>query len=153
MVTTNVKLPFTVYQTSKWILLFRTQLETNVPLRWKSVHALKDTEDRLARYTRFISTNHAGFAELITVFFFSRLQLLRLTPIGSFTKQRFPSVVCFADLGCSASVLQECEEGYTRTGSGLYLGTCERCDCNGYASGCDPETGRCLVGLMFFFRL
>lgn len=34
--------------------------------------------------------------------------------------------------------------GYTRTTSGLYLGTCERCDCNGHASSCDPETGRCL---------
>uniref|UniRef100_A0A3B4GZM7 Heparan sulfate proteoglycan 2 n=1 Tax=Pundamilia nyererei TaxID=303518 RepID=A0A3B4GZM7_9CICH len=40
--------------------------------------------------------------------------------------------------------LQECDEGYTRTTSGLYLGTCGRCDCNGHASSCDPETGRCL---------
>lgn len=45
-------------------------------------------------------------------------------------------------------VLQECDEGYTRTSSGLYLGTCERCDCNGHASSCDLETGRCLVGLV-----
>uniref|UniRef100_A0A3Q2QD42 Heparan sulfate proteoglycan 2 n=1 Tax=Fundulus heteroclitus TaxID=8078 RepID=A0A3Q2QD42_FUNHE len=40
--------------------------------------------------------------------------------------------------------LQECDVGYTRTTSGLYLGTCERCDCNGHASSCDPETGKCL---------
>uniref|UniRef100_A0A3B3VSB1 Heparan sulfate proteoglycan 2 n=1 Tax=Poecilia latipinna TaxID=48699 RepID=A0A3B3VSB1_9TELE len=39
---------------------------------------------------------------------------------------------------------QECDVGYARTTSGLYLSTCERCDCNGYASSCDPETGRCL---------
>lgn len=45
--------------------------------------------------------------------------------------------------------LQECDEGYTRSSSGLYLGTCERCDCNGHASSCDPETGRCLVGWFF----
>lgn len=45
--------------------------------------------------------------------------------------------------------LQECDEGYTRSSSGLYLGTCERCDCNGHASSCDPETGRCLVGCFF----
>lgn len=48
--------------------------------------------------------------------------------------------------------LQECDDGYTRTSSGLYLGTCERCDCNGHASSCDPETGRCLVGYMLLFH-
>lgn len=47
--------------------------------------------------------------------------------------------------------LQECDEGYTRSSSGLYLGTCERCNCNGHASSCDPETGSCLVGLMLLF--
>ncbi|XP_051914453.1 basement membrane-specific heparan sulfate proteoglycan core protein isoform X3 [Hippocampus zosterae] len=51
---------------------------------------------------------------------------------------------CACPQGYRGPSCQECEEGYTRTGSGLYLGTCERCDCNGYASGCDPETGRCL---------
>ena len=40
--------------------------------------------------------------------------------------------------------------GFTRTGSGLYLGTCERCDCNGHATGCDPDTGDCLVNLTSF---
>lgn len=39
---------------------------------------------------------------------------------------------------------QDCAEGYTRTSSGLYLGTCERCECNGHASSCDPDTGACL---------
>lgn len=43
--------------------------------------------------------------------------------------------------------LQECEQGYTRSSSGLYLGTCERCDCHGHASSCDPESGSCLVGV------
>ncbi|XP_077368177.1 basement membrane-specific heparan sulfate proteoglycan core protein isoform X9 [Festucalex cinctus] len=51
---------------------------------------------------------------------------------------------CACPQGYTGPSCQECEEGYTRTSSGLYLGTCERCDCNGYASGCDPETGRCL---------
>uniref|UniRef100_A0A3Q2Z5D6 Heparan sulfate proteoglycan 2 n=1 Tax=Hippocampus comes TaxID=109280 RepID=A0A3Q2Z5D6_HIPCM len=51
---------------------------------------------------------------------------------------------CACPQGYRGPSCQECEEGYTRTGSGLYLGTCESCDCNGYASGCDPETGRCL---------
>ncbi|XP_061650010.1 basement membrane-specific heparan sulfate proteoglycan core protein isoform X12 [Phyllopteryx taeniolatus] len=51
---------------------------------------------------------------------------------------------CACPQGYSGPSCQECEEGYTRTSSGLYLGTCERCDCNGYASSCDQETGRCL---------
>ncbi|XP_041859531.1 basement membrane-specific heparan sulfate proteoglycan core protein isoform X3 [Melanotaenia boesemani] len=51
---------------------------------------------------------------------------------------------CTCPQGYRGPSCQECDEGYTRTTSGLYLGTCERCDCNGHASGCDPDTGRCL---------
>ncbi|XP_034731621.1 basement membrane-specific heparan sulfate proteoglycan core protein isoform X13 [Etheostoma cragini] len=51
---------------------------------------------------------------------------------------------CACPQGYRGPSCQECDEGYTRTSSGLYLGTCERCDCNGHASVCDAETGRCL---------
>ncbi|XP_014002300.2 basement membrane-specific heparan sulfate proteoglycan core protein isoform X16 [Salmo salar] len=51
---------------------------------------------------------------------------------------------CACPQGYKGPSCQECDVGYTRTGSGLYLGTCERCDCNGHASGCDQETGACL---------
>ncbi|XP_034445775.1 basement membrane-specific heparan sulfate proteoglycan core protein isoform X2 [Hippoglossus hippoglossus] len=51
---------------------------------------------------------------------------------------------CACPQGYRGPSCQECDEGYTRTSSGLYLGTCERCDCNGHAGGCDPETGSCL---------
>ncbi|KAM4611104.1 basement membrane-specific heparan sulfate proteoglycan core protein [Polymixia lowei] len=51
---------------------------------------------------------------------------------------------CACPRGYRGPSCQECDVGYTRTGSGLYLGTCERCDCNGHASGCDQETGACL---------
>ncbi|XP_014849228.1 PREDICTED: basement membrane-specific heparan sulfate proteoglycan core protein isoform X5 [Poecilia mexicana] len=51
---------------------------------------------------------------------------------------------CACPVGYTGASCQECDVGYARTTSGLYLSTCERCDCNGYASSCDPETGRCL---------
>lgn len=35
--------------------------------------------------------------------------------------------------------------GYTRVPSGLYLGTCERCNCHGHSETCEPETGACQV--------
>ncbi|XP_034151976.1 basement membrane-specific heparan sulfate proteoglycan core protein isoform X5 [Esox lucius] len=51
---------------------------------------------------------------------------------------------CACPQGYKGPSCQECDVGYIRTGSGLYLGTCERCDCNGRSSNCDPETGACL---------
>ncbi|CAN9515659.1 unnamed protein product [Ophioblennius macclurei] len=51
---------------------------------------------------------------------------------------------CACPQGYRGPSCQECEDGYTRTSSGLYLGTCERCDCNGHTGSCDPESGRCL---------
>ena len=41
--------------------------------------------------------------------------------------------------------LQECAAGYKRTRGGLYLGTCEQCDCNGHSTDCDGATGICKV--------
>uniref|UniRef100_A0A8C7RED3 Heparan sulfate proteoglycan 2 n=1 Tax=Oncorhynchus mykiss TaxID=8022 RepID=A0A8C7RED3_ONCMY len=57
---------------------------------------------------------------------------------------------CACPQGYNGPSCQECDVGYTRTGSGLYLGTCERCDCNGHASGCDLETGACLGCLLVY---
>lgn len=44
-----------------------------------------------------------------------------------------------------SSCPQDCDTGYTRTPSGLYLGTCERCSCHGHTEVCEPETGACQV--------
>uniref|UniRef100_A0A8C2WMQ1 Heparan sulfate proteoglycan 2 n=1 Tax=Cyclopterus lumpus TaxID=8103 RepID=A0A8C2WMQ1_CYCLU len=68
--------------------------------------------------------------------------MIRATYADNMTYSSLPSLV--SHLRCFSMSLQECDKGYTRTSSGLYLGTCERCNCNGHASGCDTETGRCL---------
>jgi dystroglycan 1 len=51
---------------------------------------------------------------------------------------------CRCPVGYKGLSCEECADGYKRTGGGLYLGTCEPCQCNGHATTCDPETGACI---------
>ncbi|XP_056009495.1 basement membrane-specific heparan sulfate proteoglycan core protein-like isoform X3 [Ostrea edulis] len=50
---------------------------------------------------------------------------------------------CQCPRGYKGLSCEDCDVGYTRSGSGTYLGTCEPCQCNGHSSECDPDTGRC----------
>ncbi|XP_059546877.1 basement membrane-specific heparan sulfate proteoglycan core protein isoform X7 [Myotis daubentonii] len=50
---------------------------------------------------------------------------------------------CTCPAGYRGPSCQDCDTGYTRTPSGLYLGTCERCSCHGHTEVCEPETGDC----------
>nr|XP_045374403.1 basement membrane-specific heparan sulfate proteoglycan core protein [Camelus bactrianus] len=50
---------------------------------------------------------------------------------------------CTCPPGYRGPSCQDCAPGYTRTGSGLYLGHCELCECNGHSDLCHPETGSC----------
>lgn len=52
---------------------------------------------------------------------------------------------CSCPVGYTGLSCEDCAVGYTRSDSGLYLGTCEPCDCNGRSRECDPETGECTV--------
>ena len=54
---------------------------------------------------------------------------------------------CSCPPGYKGLSCESCAPGYTGSGGGLYLGTCQPCDCNGKSSTCDPEVGTCLVRL------
>uniref|UniRef100_A0A7E4VZA7 Basement membrane proteoglycan n=1 Tax=Panagrellus redivivus TaxID=6233 RepID=A0A7E4VZA7_PANRE len=51
---------------------------------------------------------------------------------------------CSCPEGYVGTSCEDCAPGYRRTGGGLYLGLCERCECNGHATSCDTEYGHCL---------
>ncbi|XP_041319300.1 basement membrane-specific heparan sulfate proteoglycan core protein isoform X6 [Pyrgilauda ruficollis] len=50
---------------------------------------------------------------------------------------------CTCPPGYRGASCQDCDTGYTRSSVGLYLGTCEPCQCHGHASECHPDTGVC----------
>ncbi|KAM4652668.1 basement membrane-specific heparan sulfate proteoglycan core protein [Discoglossus pictus] len=50
---------------------------------------------------------------------------------------------CVCPTGYTGPSCQDCAIGYTRSTTGLYLGTCEPCQCGGHSSECDGETGEC----------
>ncbi|KAM9297026.1 LOW QUALITY PROTEIN: basement membrane-specific heparan sulfate proteoglycan core protein [Gastrophryne carolinensis] len=50
---------------------------------------------------------------------------------------------CQCPIGYTGPSCQDCDAGYTRSTSGLYLGTCERCQCGGHSTECHGETGEC----------
>ncbi|RLV89744.1 hypothetical protein DV515_00014742 [Chloebia gouldiae] len=50
---------------------------------------------------------------------------------------------CACPPGYRGASCQDCDTGYTRSSAGLYLGTCEPCQCHGHASECHPDTGVC----------
>ncbi|CAB3410943.1 unnamed protein product [Caenorhabditis bovis] len=51
---------------------------------------------------------------------------------------------CVCPPGYVGTSCEDCAPGYSRTGGGLYLGLCEKCECHGHASQCDKEYGYCL---------
>ncbi|KHJ89090.1 laminin EGF-like protein [Oesophagostomum dentatum] len=51
---------------------------------------------------------------------------------------------CMCPPGYIGTSCEDCAPGYSRTGGGLYLGLCERCECHGHATQCDKEYGFCI---------
>lgn len=59
---------------------------------------------------------------------------------------------CHCPPGYKGLSCEDCDVGYTRSESGIYLGICERCSCNGHSNECDPETGDCYVSFYDSFK-
>ncbi|XP_069039964.1 basement membrane-specific heparan sulfate proteoglycan core protein isoform X5 [Lepisosteus oculatus] len=97
--------------------------------------ALADTTVFMIRATYADSMSETSIADI-------RMDIAVPHPTGQ--ERALEVEECACPQGYKGPSCQECDAGYIRTGSGLYLGTCERCDCNGHASSCDPDTGECL---------
>lgn len=52
---------------------------------------------------------------------------------------------CSCPPGHQGTSCEDCAPGYKRSDSGIYLGLCEPCECNGHSDECDAESGVCHV--------
>ena len=52
---------------------------------------------------------------------------------------------CSCPAGYKGLSCEDCDIGYTRILEGIYLGSCELCNCNGHSNQCNPDTGVCEV--------
>ncbi|XP_067873656.1 basement membrane-specific heparan sulfate proteoglycan core protein isoform X2 [Heterodontus francisci] len=85
----------------------------------------------------------ASYTEGTTESRISQIHMDVAIPHSTGQEQAVEVEECICPKGYKGSSCQECDFGYTRTAGGLYLGMCERCDCNGH-SDCDADTGECL---------
>ncbi|XP_078095298.1 basement membrane-specific heparan sulfate proteoglycan core protein isoform X4 [Mustelus asterias] len=85
----------------------------------------------------------ASYTEGTTESRISQVHMDVAIPHPTGQKQAVEVEECICPEGYKGLSCQECAFGYTRTASGLYLGMCEHCDCNGH-SDCDADTGKCL---------
>ncbi|XP_055635671.1 basement membrane-specific heparan sulfate proteoglycan core protein isoform X6 [Toxorhynchites rutilus septentrionalis] len=56
----------------------------------------------------------------------------------------WPVEQCQCIQGHSGLSCEDCSPGYYKGDGGLYLGLCEKCECNEHSDECDPVTGACL---------
>lgn len=51
---------------------------------------------------------------------------------------------CSCPRGHEGLSCEDCSPGYFKSDTGIYLGLCEPCECNGHSEECDAKTGACL---------
>ncbi|KAL1250062.1 hypothetical protein QQF64_021067, partial [Cirrhinus molitorella] len=85
----------------------------------------------------------ATYADNMAESSISNIQMDIAVPHSTGNNRALEVEECACPQGYTGPSCQDCDVGYTRT-PGLYLGTCEKCDCHGHASDCDSETRDCL---------
>ena len=60
-------------------------------------------------------------------------------------ERAFAVELCECPQGYQGLSCEDCAVGYTRSLSGIHLGTCIPCECSGHSEECDPEDGICTV--------
>lgn len=99
--------------------------------------ALADVSDVFIKATYTTTTQQAGLSQ-------ASLDTASPHNTGSFVRA-VEVEQCSCPLGYKGLSCEDCAPGYTRSLGGLYLGLCERCECNGHSDECDPERGTCQV--------
>ncbi|KAK7128964.1 hypothetical protein R3I94_017251 [Phoxinus phoxinus] len=126
----------------------RVPTTITVPFResaWRRADGQPCTREHLLMALADISVFmiRATYADNMAESSISNIQLDIAVPHSTGNERALEVEECACPQGYAGPSCQDCDTGYTRT-PGLYLGTCEKCDCNGHASGCDSETGDCL---------
>lgn len=81
-------------------------------------------------------------------FMLHRLKEIRMdiaVPRNTGLERAFAVEMCDCSEGYRGLSCEDCDIGFTRSLSGVYLGSCQRCNCNGFSFDCDSETGTCYV--------
>ncbi|XP_073426230.1 basement membrane-specific heparan sulfate proteoglycan core protein isoform X4 [Dendrobates tinctorius] len=86
----------------------------------------------------------ASYAERMIESRISNIHMDIAVPHATGLQQAVEVEQCTCPVGYRGPSCQDCDIGYSRSTSGLYLGTCELCQCGGHSSECDGESGECL---------
>uniref|UniRef100_A0A182FR49 Basement membrane-specific heparan sulfate proteoglycan core protein n=1 Tax=Anopheles albimanus TaxID=7167 RepID=A0A182FR49_ANOAL len=99
--------------------------------------ALANVSDIFIKATYNTVSNEAALSHV-------SLDIARDHPYGGGGARAWPVEQCQCPEGHIGLSCEDCAPGYYKGPDGLYLGLCERCQCNGHSDECDSQTGACL---------
>lgn len=117
------------------------RIDGNTVNREHLLMTLADVSDIFIKATYTTTTDEATLSQVI-------LDTANQYYTGN-NKRALEVEQCACPIGHQGSSCEDCAPGYKRSQSGLYLGLCEPCNCNGHSDECDVETGDCHVSSEF----